>query len=260
MFGRRQVVIAASMLLAATTASTETHPLAGWQTKRAIVNPSSDGHRNANPVDAGIVREEYEWLDVWIPGNGNKTLPKVLLVGDSIARGYYKDVEDRFKGHAVICRLTTSKSLGDPALLAEVRMVLSQTGFNVVHVNNGLHGWGYSEEQYAAALPELLKAVRAGAPRAKLIWATTTPVRPGNKLDKAESEKIAIKNGRIRSRNAIVAKVMTELAIPVDDLFAVVLDKAEWYSQDGVHFNDKGRSTLAAQVAQSLQPLLDPNR
>lgn len=35
-----------------------------------------------------IVREEIEWLDVWVPGNSNTTLPKVLLIGDSMARGY----------------------------------------------------------------------------------------------------------------------------------------------------------------------------
>ena len=98
-----------------------------------------------------IVREEIEWLDVWVPGNSNKTLPRVLLIGDSMARGYYKEVEDKHKGKAVVGRLTTSKSLGDPAFLAEVKLILSQTRFDVVHFNNGLHGWGYTEAEYAAA-------------------------------------------------------------------------------------------------------------
>src|SRR2546423_800188 len=82
-----------------------------------------------------VVREDIEWLDVWVPGNNAKGLPRVLLVGDSIARGYYPGVADRLKGKAVVARLTTSKGLGDPALPDEVRLVLGQAKFDVVHFN-----------------------------------------------------------------------------------------------------------------------------
>jgi hypothetical protein len=37
----------------------------------------------------GARRESIEWLDVWVPGNEVKGLPRVLLIGDSITRGYY---------------------------------------------------------------------------------------------------------------------------------------------------------------------------
>jgi lysophospholipase L1-like esterase len=198
-----------------------------------------------------VVREEIEWLDVWVPGNSNTKLPKVLLIGDSIVRAYYKEVEDRLKGKAVVGRLSTSKSLGDPGLLAEVKLVLSQTSFDVVHVNNGLHGWGYSEDQYAAALPQLIALIKADAPRATLMWAATTPVRVADKLD-ALSEKTE----RVKKRNAIAAKFMTKESIPTDDLFAVVAEKSEFYSRDGVHFNAKGNAALATQVADAIRPLL----
>src|SRR4051794_35302051 len=79
-----------------------------------------------------VVREDIEWLDVWVPGNNTKGLLRVLLVGDSITRGYYQGVADRLKGKAVVARLTTSKGLGDPALLDEVRLVLGQAKFDVV--------------------------------------------------------------------------------------------------------------------------------
>jgi hypothetical protein len=51
--------------------------------------------------------------------------------------------------------------------------------FDVVHFNNGMHGWAYSEEEYGRALPGLLQVIRKCAPNAKLIWANTTPVRSG---------------------------------------------------------------------------------
>ena len=66
----------------------------------------------------------------------------MLLIGDSITQGYYGQVAERLKGKASVARLTTSKSVGDPALLAEVALVLGQCRFDVVHFNNGLHGLG----------------------------------------------------------------------------------------------------------------------
>src|SRR5436190_16043379 len=76
-----------------------------------------------------VVRENIEWLDVWVPGNSVKDQLRVLLIGDSITRAYYKTVEDKLKGKAIVCRLATSKSLGDPGLLDEVKLVLGQATF-----------------------------------------------------------------------------------------------------------------------------------
>ncbi len=136
-----------------------------------------------NPDPSRVVREEIEWLNVWVPGNSSKNLPRVLLVGDSITQGYYQDVADRLKGKAVVARLTTSKSAGDPGLLAEVNLVLSQNQFDVIQFNNGLHGWGYTEEEYANGLPDLVDVIRKGAPAAKLVWAATTPLLAGDNKD-----------------------------------------------------------------------------
>ena len=64
-----------------------------------------------------VSRESIEWLDVWVPQANQEELPRVLLIGDSITRGYYPGVESRLKGKASCARLATSKSLCDPALL-----------------------------------------------------------------------------------------------------------------------------------------------
>ena len=94
-----------------------------------------------------LARENIEWCNIWIPDTQEANLPRVLLIGDSITGGYGPKVADALKGQASVARLTTSKSLGDPALLAEVALVLGQCRFDVVHFNNGLHGWGYCEEE-----------------------------------------------------------------------------------------------------------------
>src|SRR4051794_30016476 len=131
------------------------------------------GFLPTNGDEPRVVRENIEWLDVWVPNTNAHDLPRVLLIGDSITRGYYKEVEDRLKTRAYVARLATSKSVGDPGLLAEVQLVLHQTRFDVIHFNNGLHGWGYSEDEYARHFPQLLETLQKEAPGAKLIWATT---------------------------------------------------------------------------------------
>jgi len=194
-----------------------------------------------------IVREEIEWLDVWVPGNSVKNLPRVLLIGDSITRGYYKEVEDRLKGKVTVARLTTSKSLGDPAFIDEVRLIMGQTKFDIVHFNNGLHGWGYTEEEYAAALPELLAAIRKSAPKAQLVWAMTTPVRTADRIEQFDA-----KTERVKARNVIADEIMKKEGIMVNDLYSLLKDKSDWYSRDGVHLNANGTKALGAQVAEML--------
>ncbi len=205
------------------------------------------GQANAQPIvptsPAGIVREEIEWLDVWIPGNSNTQLPRVLLIGDSITRGYYGGVELALKGKAIVCRLTTSKSLGDPGLIAEVHMILSQTKYDLVHFNNGLHGWGYSEKEYEKGFGDLLKTFKKETPGAKLIWATTTPMREPGK------DQFQAKTARIKARNAIAATLTNKEGIATNDLFGFLEEKPTYWSGDGVHLNGEGTKALGVRVS-----------
>ncbi|MCX6623435.1 MAG: SGNH/GDSL hydrolase family protein [Acidobacteria bacterium] len=200
-----------------------------------------------------VVREKIEWLDVWIPDTNDHGLPRVLLIGDSIAKGYGRLVEERLKGTAYVARLTTSKSLGDPALPDQVALVLKEQRFDVIHFNNGLHGEGYSEQEYAAAFPRLLAAFRRHAPHARLIWASTTDVRAGNNLDQESPE-----TGRVMERNRLAAAIARKRSIPIDDLFTLVRDHAGYHAADGVHFNPTGNGVLAAQVSAAIARLLAP--
>src|ERR1051325_4851438 len=127
----------------------------------------------ANPP----ARESIEWCDIWISHANETNLPRVLLIGDSIARDYYPEVEKRLAGKAFVARLATSRFVADPVLLKEIELVLSQEKFDVIHFNNGMHGWQHSEAEYREAFPKFIKALRKHAPDAKLIWGTTTPLR-----------------------------------------------------------------------------------
>jgi lysophospholipase L1-like esterase len=194
-----------------------------------------------------ISREAIEWCNNWIPDTNETKLPRLLLIGDSITGGYGPKVADALKGKASVARLTTSKSIGDPALLAEVALVLGQCRFDVVHFNNGLHGWGYSEEEYQRAFPELLATIRKHAPEAKLIWATITPMRQAGKLD-----VIAENTKRVQARNQIAEAIVAREGIAVDDLYGLVKDHPEYWSPDGVHFNAQGVEAQVEQVTKKI--------
>ena len=197
--------------------------------------------------DRKILRENIEWTDVWFPNSNDHDLPRVALIGDSITRGYFAAVEGHLKGKAYCARIATSKAIGDPALPTQLATLLPEAKFDVVHFNIGMHGWAYSEDEYRQYLPELLAAIRKGAPGAKLIWASTTPVRK----DKAEGAS----NERIAARNRIAREFFEKQGIPVDDLHAAMADHADLHSDD-VHFNPQGSAILAAQVAESVEKLL----
>ncbi len=201
-----------------------------------------------------LIRERIEWCDIWITNAERDDLPRVLLIGDSIVRGYFGDVERALEGRANCARLTTSRCICDPVFFDELKLILAQYRFDVIHFNNGLHGWGYAEDQYKAAFPRLLDTLQQHGRGSTLIWRTTTPVRNREALD-----KLSETTDRVRQRNAIAAGFVEPLGLPVDDLFALVIDHPEYYSPDGVHFNAEGIRAQARQVAQAIHSHL-PDR
>jgi lysophospholipase L1-like esterase len=193
---------------------------------------------------------EWTWTDrAETPVAG---LPNVLLVGDSITRGYFPAVTEQLKGIANVYLFATS-SADDRRLPVQLQDYFELMGvlFSAVHLNNGMHGWGYSEAQYADGLPAMLAAVRAGAPGARLIWTTTTPVRKDSTTGGAT-------NARIDERNRLAVTVMKREAVTVDDLHALMLPHVDLHSDD-VHFKDEGYKLAAAQVAAEIRSALSPS-
>ncbi|HEV1284200.1 MAG TPA: SGNH/GDSL hydrolase family protein [Bryobacteraceae bacterium] len=191
-----------------------------------------------------MVTEKIEWTYSDQPAHANPALPNVLLIGDSITRAYYPAVAKNLDGKANCYYFATSASIGDerlPLQLAEYYKMI-QIAFSVVHLNNGMHGWSYTEEEYAQYFREALAAVRAGAPGAKLVWASTTPVRK----DKADGAT----NARIEARNKIAARVIGR-ETKIDDQYSLMKSHEDLHSDD-VHYNSEGSTLQAAQVAEII--------
>jgi hypothetical protein len=195
-----------------------------------------------------VKRENIEWTNIWIPDLERSDLPRVLLIGDSICNAYYDGVAKELGGKALVAKLATSSSLGDPALLDQVKLLLSNYKFAVIHFNNGLHGFAYTDEEYQNDIPKLLAIIKQTSPDAKVIWATSTPMRDAP----ANLEKLHPENGVVLARNKIVTNVAAKEGIPVNDLYSLVVDHPEYWSTDGVHFKPEGQAVEAKQVAKSI--------
>jgi hypothetical protein len=209
---------------------------------------------NAAPHDVPPeARESIEWCDIWISHANETNLPRVLLIGDSITRAYYPEVEKKLAGKAYVARLATSRFASDPVLAKEIALVLDGTKFDIIHFNNGMHGWQHSEAEYRKAFPEFLATIRSHAPKAKLIWASTTTLKESKVL--APDALGQASDERIAARNDIALECIKSKGIVVDDLFALGRGHPEFHS-DNVHFNDQGILLQAGQVEGSIEKLL----
>ena len=200
------------------------------------------------PAGRHVAREPIEWVRLWLPNVNKKDLPQVLLLGDSISQAYYKDVAADLKGKAYVGYLTSSLSVGDPMLPGQIALVLKNYRFDVIHFNNGLHGKGYSEREYARYFPQFVKTIQANAKGASLIWTSSTPVRMGKDMS-----EFAPWTSRVAIRNKIAADYIRKAGIPIDDLYAAVLHHPEYYlGGDGTHPNPQGRAAEARDVTTSV--------
>ena len=200
------------------------------------------------PAGRHVAREPIEWIRLWLPNVNKKGLPQVLLLGDSITQAYFEDVAADLKGKAYVGYLTSSLSVGDPMLPRQIALVLENYRFDVIHFNNGLHGKGYSEEEYARYFPQFVRTLQANAHGAKLIWTSSTPVRTGK--DMAE---FAPFTKRVVARNRIADAYARKAGIPIDDLYAAVVHHPKYYlGVDGTHPNTQGRAAEARDVTASI--------
>jgi hypothetical protein len=208
------------------------------------------GRYTAAAKKAVSLPEEIEWTWEVRPLHPNPQLPSVLLVGDSITRNYYPDVVKDLAGTANVYLFASSTCTGDPRLphqLAEFG-AMEHVLFRVVHFNNGMHGWEYTEEEYRAGFPALLRSVRALAGRnGKLIWASTTSVGP-DPFNQAT-------NPRIDARNEIARRFVEQAGIPIDNQHALMMNHSDLYV-DSVHFNPAGAAIQGTQVAATIRRAL----
>ena len=190
-------------------------------------------------------REGTEWdTAYWYNANDDK-LPRVLLLGDSICNGYQSLVRDELAGIAYVSFWATSKCTVDRSYLKQLSYILEEYDYSVIHFNNGLHSLNTDRNDWEQGLRNALQLIREKGKGAKVIWATSTPLKDPDLTEKS------------KELNAIAARVMQEENIPTNDLFALMdpLERNKFWT-DKYHYNGEGRKMQAHQVAEIIRAAL----
>ncbi len=185
------------------------------------------------------------------------TLPKVVLVGDSIRLGYAPLVAKRLAGKAVVISPTPNGEDTANVLRNLDEWVIRERPA-VVHINAGLHDLKVKDKTYQVPLAEyeknletILKRIQQGT-KAKIIFATTTPIiddrhaRRKAGFDRFEAD--------VQKYNVAAASVMKRTGVPVTDLHKLVEDggKEKLLLADGTHYTQEGYEMLAGVVADNI--------
>ncbi|NLX05809.1 MAG: SGNH/GDSL hydrolase family protein [Phycisphaerae bacterium] len=197
-------------------------------------------------------RETIEWCNFRWQDAPDRMRRRVLLIGDSIVAGYHPVVVEELEGVVNVDMLATSKAIDDPAIIKETRYVMEGYRHAIVHFNNGLHGWHLDDEGYRQGLREYVRVLRDLAGDARLIWASSTPISAAGDMGKLCEER----NPRVVARNRMAAEIMREAGIPIDDLYGLVVGRADLRSEDSYHYVEKGRRVQGQAVAEVIRRTL----
>lgn len=169
-------------------------------------------------------------------------LPRVLLIGDSVSRGYTQPTRKALAGKANVHRAPAN--CGPTASgLKNLDVWLGAGKWDVIHFNFGIHDRATPAADYVKRLEEIV--ARLEKTGAKLIWASTTPI-PDNPAQKQTAASIV-------EKNALAAEVMKRHGIPTDDLFAAMTPRLKEFQPPlDVHFTAAGYDFLGAKVGESI--------
>lgn len=174
-------------------------------------------------------------------------LPRVLLIGDSVSRGYTQAARKALKGKANVHRAPAN--CGPTATgLKKLDVWLGDGNWDLIHFNFGIHDRRTNVDDYEKRLEEIVKRLKQTG--AKVVWASSTPI-PADWKEGPEMK------AKLEEKNAIAAKVMERNGVEIDDLFTFITPHlAEVQNPKDVHFNGKGYDLLGKQVAEYIEGAL----
>ena len=174
------------------------------------------------------------------------SFPGVLLIGDSVSRGYTLATRKYLAGKANVHRAPENCG-GSSRGLAKIEVWLGDGKWDVIHFNFGIHDRGTPPADYEARLEKIIERLQKTG--AKLIWASTTPI-PDDPAQKQTAASIV-------ERNKIAAEIMKKHNIPTDDLFAAVTPHlTEYQPPNNVHFKEEGYDFLGKQAGAAIEAAL----
>lgn len=202
----------------------------------------------------------------------NKSLPNVLIYGDSISIGYTPMVRKLLSEKANVFRIQKNGGSSDMLIpnIEKLKATMFQPSleqgwdfeWDVIHFNVGLHDLKYlkngkldkengkqvsSIAKYKENLIGICEYLMKEYPKAKLVFATTTAVP-----DEGAEGRFA--GDSVKYNKAAKEVLVNYPLITINDLYAFTKPNAtEWYIKPGnVHYNNLGKTAQGKQVAKII--------
>lgn len=194
-------------------------------------------------------------------------MKKIVLIGDSIRMGYDKYVREKLDGQAEV-------------LFPEDNCQFAMYVFRYIHEWKANYGWGDDvdlihwnsglwdilhlfgddvftpPEQYRELLCRIDKRIRLIFPKAKIVFALSTPVQ-----EEKFGPQFYRKNADIEQYNAIAREVFAGTDVEIDDLYSVMQNAPAECWSDMTHFyTPAGTERIGEAVLDCICPLLELQR
>lgn len=179
-------------------------------------------------------------VTAWNYVKDDPALPRMLIIGDSISRGYTLAVRAALAQQVNVHRAPAN--CGPSATgLTKLDIWLGDGKWDIITFNFGIHDRATPPEVYRSNLVTLLGRLRATG--AKLYWVRTTPAPEGPNKENFTAAQWEVVN-------KVADQLMQSEKIPVIDINAPLLPQiAEYQLPNNVHFNGKGSEVMAAEIA-----------
>jgi acyl-CoA thioesterase-1 len=220
--------------------------------------------RKYKPEEGSDVEKDKKLDNKW-KITDDPSLPRVLILGDSISIGYTFQVRGLLKGKANVHRALNEKGIkenceGTTLGLKRIDFWLGEKKWDVIHFNWGLHDLKYvnekgqkvapdkgkqqaEPEQYKKNMEVLVKRLKKTG--TKLIFATTIPYVEGCAGRKVGDELVY---------NKIAKEIMKKHKVTINDTWAVINPKLKEYAKErNVHLKKEGTTALSKHIAKVIE-------
>ncbi len=185
------------------------------------------------------------------------SIPKVLLLGDSIRISYQALVAEKLEGKAEVVGPTDNCQYSLFTLSSLDRWIGELGQPDIVHWNNGLHDCGHNPARNPVQIPvdmyrENLKFIlnRLRGLTLNVLWATLTPVHPDRPYRESQW---SWRNEEVDRYNAAARELMEAHDVPITELHDLVWGDVEGFlSEDQLHLSQAGQMACASAVALAI--------
>ena len=250
---KKTIICGVAVLIACATAAFSAEKWPGDTQRKARMSPDELAWEQLLEKSLGshylpkYKKNKAEGLETaWDFVKDDPKLPRVLLIGDSISRGYTMPVRRMLKGEVNVHRAPENCGKTSNGL-KKLHVWLGEKRWDLIHFNFGIHDRKLKPEDYADRLEMIVERLKPATDR--LVFATSTPI--------AKNDEMYIPGSSARS-NRIAAEIMKRHGIPVNDLHALMLpDLKKCQNPRDCHFTLEGYEVLGGKVAEEIRRELE---